>query len=109
MKLTFVETPVFTKRLKELMDDEIYLKFQQLLLANPTAGAIVSGGGGVRKIRYALKDKGKSGGVRVIYYYQDDKGKIWLLLIYPKSEKDNITKEQLAILKTYVKKELNDE
>ncbi len=109
MNFTFIETPIFTKRLKELMDDDCYLKFQQLLLANPTAGAIISGGGGVRKIRYALKDKGKSGGVRVIYYYQDAKGEIWLLLIYPKSEKDNISKEQLAILKRYVKKEINNE
>jgi hypothetical protein len=53
-------------------------------------GDVVSGSGGVRKVRWKKSGTGKRGGVRVIYYNQLENGEIWLLLIYSKSDCENI-------------------
>lgn len=66
------------------------------------------GTGGVRKIRVALAGRGKSGGARVIYYYVGAKERVFLLLAYPKNEKDNLTggeKEQMRKLTAILEKE----
>jgi hypothetical protein len=60
------------------------------LLRHPESGDIIPGSGGVRKIRCAMKGKGKSGGIRVIYYWKVSDEEIWLLTIYSKSEKDTV-------------------
>ena len=66
-------------------------------MAAPTAGAVIRGGGGIRKIRFAAKGKGKSGGVRVIYYILKE-DRVFLLLAYPKNEQENLTAAQLKLL-----------
>ena len=58
--------------------------------AGKEAGDIVRGSGGVRKVRWAPKGKGKSGGVRIMYYFKKSDDEIWLLTIYSKSEKATI-------------------
>jgi mRNA-degrading endonuclease RelE of RelBE toxin-antitoxin system len=63
------------------------------------------GSGGLRKIRWAESGKGKSGGVRIIYYWLKSKKIILMLLIYSKNERDDLTNEQLKILKSLVQKE----
>lgn len=103
--LEFVETSYFTKRIKQLLSDDEYAKFQHSLLQNPERGNIISGGGGLRKIRHAIYNKGKSSGIRAIYYYVVD-SKIYLLTVYPKSEKDDLSQKELNILKQLVKQEL---
>jgi mRNA-degrading endonuclease RelE of RelBE toxin-antitoxin system len=65
--LTFVESPTFTRQINELLTDAEYAAFQQELAANPVAGDVIPGLGGLRKIRMAAKGKGKRGGARVIY------------------------------------------
>lgn len=102
--LEFIETSYFTKRIKALLTDDDYAKFQMTLIENPECGDIIAGGGGLRKIRFSLSanNKGKSAGIRAIYYYVVD-SKIYLLTAYPKSEKDNLTREELNILKLLVK------
>ncbi|HUG10611.1 MAG TPA: hypothetical protein VMM36_06335 [Opitutaceae bacterium] len=67
--LTFVETLTFTRLIAELVDDESYAEFQRFLAANPETGALMSGCGGVRKVRMALPGRGKSGGARVCYLF----------------------------------------
>ncbi len=74
---------------KYLSDDE-YRALQWYLLINPDAGDIVRGSGGVRKVRWAPRGKGKSGGVRVMYYWKNTAKEIWLLTLYSKSEKATI-------------------
>ena len=66
--MIFVETHVFTERVKELLDDETYAGFQAYLAEYPQAGDVIEGTGGLRKIRVAAKGRGKRGGARVIYY-----------------------------------------
>ncbi|HEU0012857.1 MAG TPA: hypothetical protein VFQ45_04200, partial [Longimicrobium sp.] len=67
--MEIIETPVFTRRVTELMTDAEYHALQQVLLDRPELGAIVAGTGGLRKARWGVAGRGKSGGVRVIYYW----------------------------------------
>ena len=89
-----------------LLTDEEYRRFQNELILNPTKGKIIKSSGGLRKIRWRLQGRGKSGGVRIIYYWISKNETILLLLIYSKTEQDDLTKDQLKILKTLVEKEL---
>jgi hypothetical protein len=99
----FIETPTFTRLLVDLLTDDEYKGLQNLLTENPERGPVIKGGGGIRKMRYALPGRGKSGGVRVIYYWLRDDGQIYLLLIYPKSKKDDLTDRETALLREFVK------
>lgn len=73
------------------------------MVDNPERGDIIKGGGGIRKLRHAPLGRGKSGGVRVIYYWLRDDGQIYMLLIYAKSKKDNLTDRETALLRDFVK------
>jgi mRNA-degrading endonuclease RelE of RelBE toxin-antitoxin system len=88
--MKFIETTIFTKLMPEYLTDDEYRVFQWHLLLNPEAGDIVRGSGGVRKVRWAPKGKGKSGGVRIMYYFKKSDDEIWLLTIYSKSERATI-------------------
>ena len=67
--MELIETSTFTKQITALLTDEEYGEFQSRLAANPQLGAVIKGGGGIRKIRVAVGSRGKSGGARVIYYW----------------------------------------
>jgi mRNA-degrading endonuclease RelE of RelBE toxin-antitoxin system len=95
----FVETPTFTKRILQLLDDESYAALQAHLVKHPEAGNVIRGGGGLRKIRWAAKGRGKRGGVRVIYYWWIGKERISMLFIYPKNEMDDLSATQLKLLR----------
>ncbi|MBN8648110.1 MAG: type II toxin-antitoxin system RelE/ParE family toxin [Caulobacterales bacterium] len=101
--MEFVETPTFTKQINEYLTDVEYSNLQILLSEAPETGALIKGGGGIRKIRAAIGNKGKSGGIRVIYYYINSRNQIYMLLAYPKSKKDNLTAQETAILAQLVK------
>jgi len=95
----FVETPTFTKRVLRLLADESYGALQTHLAKRPDAGDVIRGGGGLRKIRWAAKGHGKRGGVRVIYYWWIGNDRISMLFIYPKNEMDDLSAEQLKLLR----------
>ena len=101
--MEFIETPTFTRSVLELLSDDEYSDLQFVLADNPERGDILKGGGGIRKLRYALSGRGKSGGVRVICYWLRTDGQIYMLLIYPKSKKDSLTDRETALLRDYVK------
>ena len=65
--MIFVETPIFTAQLRELLTDDEYSEFQKFLIRQPEAGDVIRETGGLRKVRWSAGDKGKRGGVRVIY------------------------------------------
>jgi mRNA-degrading endonuclease RelE of RelBE toxin-antitoxin system len=88
--LSFVETRLFTKLVLEYLSDEEFGALQRALMANPEAGPVIPGSGGVRKLRWAAPGRGKRGGYRVIYYVKRANGVIWLLTMYPKNVADNI-------------------
>ena len=101
------ETSVFTKQITGLISDEDYRNLQRVLVVNPLAGVLIKNSGGLRKIRWAIAGKGKSGGIRVIYYYVTADDKIFMLVAYEKSKKDDLTKKQLASLRKLVIEELS--
>ena len=88
--MEFIETSFFTKLLETYMTDEEYAALQGYLLSNPEAGKVVRGSGGVRKLRWAIRGKGKRGGARIIYHFKREDDEIWLLTIYGKSERESI-------------------
>ena len=98
-RVIFVETPIFTRRIREHMEDEEYAEMQAFLSQRPDAGNVIRGTGGMRKLRWAGSGRGKRGGLRVIYYWWVPKDRISLLLAYPKNEQDDLTPDQLKQLK----------
>jgi mRNA-degrading endonuclease RelE of RelBE toxin-antitoxin system len=82
---TFIETPLFTRLVSEHLTDEEYAALQDALAADPESGALIRGSGGLRKLRWSVRGRGKRGGVRVIYYLRDRAGVIWMLTIYAKN------------------------
>ncbi len=102
--MIFIETPLFTKRLSELLDDDSYAAFQRLLADRPEMGDIIEGTGGIRKVRVASSGRGKRGGSRVIYYHFTAAAQIALLMIYPKNEKDDLTDDERKALRLIVER-----
>lgn len=105
--MQIVETPLFTRQIKDALSEEDYRAFQLALIARPDAGAVMRGGGGLRKIRWAPSGRGKSGGVRIIYYWAVSAETIYLVLVYAKNEQATLTKAQLAFLRTLIDKEVS--
>ena len=100
--MIFQETPVFTKLIKTLMDDDLYRQLQNFLMEQPEAGDLISGTGGLRKVRWNLPGTGKRGGIRVIYFWRVAEAQILMLLAYPKSEADDLTSSQKKQLRSIV-------
>lgn len=99
----FVELPSFVTRWKALgLSDDDLLRLELDLLANPKIGPVLKGTGGVRKVRFAFENRGKSGSVRVIYVDFEIYEKIFLLTAYAKADQDNLTKTERNALKGLV-------
>ena len=96
---TFIELQGFSKRRQGLLPDDEFRAFQEILINDPEAGDTISGTGGFRKIRWSRPGTGKRGGMRVIYYNVTIKGRIYLALIYPKNEQDELSQEQKKMLR----------
>lgn len=103
--MLIVETSIFTRQVQKLLPDDTYRELQITLAKHPDMGTIIVGSGGLRKIRWAAPGRGKRGGVRVIYFWAVTQNRLLMLLIYPKSEQDNLTREQLKILRRIVEEE----
>lgn len=94
--MLFVETSEFTRHLRSHLDDDGYAALQTLLSARPDAGDIIRGAGGIRKIRWRSKGRGKQGGIRIIYYWLGAQDQIYLLTLYRKGVKDDLTRDELG-------------
>lgn len=103
--MVLVETHVFTRRVLALLSDEEYTQMQLALVIRPDAGRLIPGGGGLRKLRWQAKGRGKRGGVRIIYYWAVSQERILLLYIYAKGEQDDLTPDQLKTLRQLMEAE----
>ena len=94
----------------DYLTDEAYRGLQNEMLKDPEAGDVITGTGGLRKLRYgdATRGKGKRGGLRVIYYWWDPKKQFWLFTIYDKDELSDLSPKEKAVLKTLLKQELEE-
>lgn len=102
--MVIIETRLFTKLIKELLSDDEYKKLQEALVSRPDMGDLIKDSGGLRKVRWNLEGTGKSGGARIIYYWVVDNHHIRMLYAYPKARQDNLSKDQLAQLKSIVER-----
>ena len=101
--MLFIETTEFTKHLSSHLDDDSYAMLQALLSVRPDAGDIIPGTGGIRKIRWRANGRGKRGGSRVIYYWVVSEDHIYLLTLYGKGVKDDLTHAERAAWRKVVK------
>jgi hypothetical protein len=97
--ITVVETPSFLRGAKKLLDDEEREALVNYLSATPLAGNLIQGTGGIRKIRWMREETGKSGGYRVIYFFHSAEIPLFVLNIFAKNEKANISQEERNELK----------
>ena len=96
---TIIETQYFQTRAADVLDRCEVEEISDFLARNPTAGAVIPGSGGCRKLRWALPGKGKSGGVRVVYINYLATGVIYLVTVYAKTVKENIPAHLLRTMK----------
>jgi len=101
--MVFIETPTFTRQVTLLLSDDEYRELQNTLVLDPEHGVLIKGGGGLRKMRHGVQGRGKSGGVRAIYYWLSEDDQIYMLVMYPKSGKDDLSAKETAILRELVK------
>lgn len=102
--LEFIEAPIFSKYVSEYLTDIEYFSLQWELTLHPDKGDLIPRSGGLRKIRWGMKEGGKRGGARVIYYWKNKDHQIFLLSIYAKNEMENISEKQLKQLRNEIEK-----
>jgi mRNA-degrading endonuclease RelE of RelBE toxin-antitoxin system len=103
--MVIVETSIFTRQVMELLTDEEYRELQTALVTRPSLGPIIRGSGGLRKARWAMRGRGKRGGVRIIYYWVVQKECLLMLLVYSKGERDDLSSDQLRVLRQIIESE----
>jgi len=108
VRALFVELPAFERHRAEYLDDEAFSALQTALLADPEAGDVIRGTGGLRKVRFedTRRGKGKRGGLRVIYFWWVDGRQFWLFTLYGKGEVSDLTAEQRKVVRGVLKAEL---
>ncbi|HJS36515.1 MAG TPA: type II toxin-antitoxin system RelE/ParE family toxin [Burkholderiales bacterium] len=91
---TVAETPGYVRSAERLLSAAERMDIVGHLAANPSAGDLIQGTGGIRKLRWARGGRGKSGGVRVIYYFHSDRMPLYLLTAFGKNERSNLSKAE---------------
>ena len=105
--ITVAETPLFLRQAADVWDDAEHDAFVTFIASNPMAGDVIPDTGGVRKVRWARSGTGKRGGARVIYFYYDAGRPLYLLMVYAKARREDLTPDEkrtvrsiAAVLKT---------
>jgi hypothetical protein len=93
-RIAIVETIAFINKAKSCMTDAERIAAIDMIAAAPECGDIIEGGGGIRKVRFAIGSRGKSGGVRIVYYYHCQDLPVFLLTVFAKSEAANLSKAE---------------
>ena len=105
LAVVIVETRVFTARIGDLLSDEHYRALQGHLLRRPSAGDIIPGTGGLRKLRWGSRGRGKRGGARVIYFWHPPSNRLLMLFAFAKNERADLTAPQKKVLRQIVESE----
>jgi hypothetical protein len=108
VKAVFVELPPFERYRAEYLDDSAFSSLQAALMADPEAGDVIQGTGGLRKMRFSdpRRGKGKRGGLRVIYYWWKAGLQFWLFTLYGKDEINDLDAAQRKALKALLEQEV---
>ena len=100
--MVIIETLAFTRRVTSLLSDEEYTAMQWFLRFKPDAGVIIQSTGRARKLRWRKRGQGKRGGLRVIYFHHAEKDTIWMLALYEKKEKEDLSKSDKEVIKQLI-------
>lgn len=92
--LTIGELPEYIRRADKLLTEAQRRDVIDYLAAHPKAGDLLEGTGGVRKLRWGRDGRGKSGGVRVVYYFHSEAMPLYLVTLFAKSERANLSKAE---------------
>ena len=103
--MRFVETPIFTRIITRLIDDDDYRSLQIALMLRPKQGPLIRAAGGLRKVRWARAGAGKRGGLRIIYYWAPAESAFYMLYAYSKNEQEDLTPAQARVLGRLVREE----
>jgi hypothetical protein len=108
MEAVFIELPAFERTRARYLDDDGFRRLQCELLLDPISGDVIPDTGGLRKLRFGdeRRGKGKRGGLRVIYYYWVTRHEFWFFALYDKDEAADLSARERAVLKSYLKSEL---
>jgi hypothetical protein len=101
--ITVAETQPFQRKVVQLLSDAEKTELIAYLSAHPSAGILIKGTGGIRKLRWARGGRGKSGGVRIIYYFHSHQMPLYLLALFGKNERVNISMEEKNTLARLVR------
>ena len=102
MLITVAETRSYLARAEKLLSEEEREAIVMELASNPTAGVVIPGTGGLRKMRVGLAGRGKRGGARVIYFFHSERMPVYLLAVFAKNERADLTASERAHLRTVV-------
>ena len=101
---TFIEVPLFSKRWKEIgLGEEELRALQIMLLKDPESGPVMEGTGGIRKVRFPLKNRGKSGSIRVCYTDFAEYEVTYLITAFEKKDQENLSDNEKNVLRKLVK------
>ena len=102
--MVFIEAPIFSRLVYNYLDEGELAALQWALTLRPDAGSVIQKSGGLRKLRWSVKGRGKRGGARIIYYWRKSEDEIWLLTIYAKNEAQDIPPAVLKALRKEIEK-----
>jgi len=102
LPITVVEVEPFPSRADLVWSEEERLEFISFIAHNPEAGDVIVGSGGIRKVRWTRQGMGKRGGARVIYYFRDPSMPLFLLTMYAKGRRDDLSPDELKAAKKIV-------
>lgn len=101
--LTIVELGSYLGKAKKLLPEEELEAVKLSIAADPVCGDLIPGTGGVRKLRFGAEGRGKRGGVRIVYYFYDKSMPAFLLSIFAKNEKSDLTQAERNDLSKFVR------
>lgn len=94
MLMTVAELPEYQRRAEKLLSEDERRDVVSYLAAFPKDGDLIRGTGGVRKLRWRQGGRGKSGGVRVIYYFHSERMPLYLLTVFAKNERADLSQAE---------------
>ncbi|MBI3408555.1 MAG: hypothetical protein HY040_09395 [Planctomycetes bacterium] len=103
--MRFIETPIFTRSIVDLLDDDQYRALQLALLLRPELGRVIRNSAGLRKVRWSAPGTGKRGGLRVIYFWDEPSETFYMLMAFRKNAQENLTVQQRKVLSRLVQEE----
>lgn len=100
--ITIIETNSFIRESRKLFDEVEINNLKSDLASYPALGDVIPGLKGIRKMRWQAQEKGTRGGARIIYFFYNEHLPLFLLDVYSKSKKQDLTSDEKKILNRFV-------